>query len=66
MKSYADSHPICDCRYRTPEEAALIAKESAQHIPQQPQERHCSHQFVYREYIGQTPGKCVFCGAFVE
>ena len=32
---------------------------------QQPQERHCSHEFVYREYIGQTPGRCASCGAIV-
>lgn len=24
----------------------------------------CSHKFVYREYIGQTPGRCI-CGAIV-
>jgi hypothetical protein len=24
----------------------------------------CSHEFVFREYIGQTPGRCI-CGAIV-
>lgn len=31
---------------------------------QHTQERQCSHRFVYREYIGQTPGRCI-CGAIV-
>lgn len=25
----------------------------------------CSHPFIYREYIGQTPGKCVTCKRIV-
>jgi len=46
-------------------EVTTNAKESPATGAQQPQELHCSHEFVYREYVGQTPGRCVTCGAIV-
>ena len=55
----------CSEAYSGGEDLPPCTKESQTTDTQQPQERHCSHEFVYREYIGQTPGRCASCGAIV-
>jgi hypothetical protein len=60
---YSFVHPNMVAILKPCWEAATKAAE-ARFTSTNKQSAPCSHQFVYREYIGQTPGRCI-CGAIV-